>query len=143
MFERVILYVTQGTLKGQSFVLENENTYILGRSWDCSYRFSDAFNMVSRYHCRIRVSAPLIYIQDLGSLNGTFVNDAKIGQRSKERSFDEALQAEQTEYPLWDGDEVRIGCHAFQVKVVPPPPCAEAESRNQQQLWSVRCPACR
>jgi pSer/pThr/pTyr-binding forkhead associated (FHA) protein len=143
MLDRVILRVTEGTLKGQTFVLENEKTYILGRSWDCSHRFPDAFNMVSRHHCRIRVSAPSIYIQDLGSLNGTYVNNAKIGQRGKEQSFEEAPQAEQAEHPLWHGDEVRIGFHAFQVEFDPPPPCATAEVRDQEQLWSVCCPACR
>lgn len=142
MFERVILHVTEGTRKGQNLVLENGNTYILGRSGDCSPRFSDAFGMVSRHHCRLKVSAPLVVIQDLGSLNGTYVNDAKIGQRDKEQPFAEWLQQEQAEHPLWDGDEVRIGLHAFRVQFDPPPPCAENEERAQDRLWSGSCAAC-
>lgn len=143
MFERVILHATEGMLKGQTFVLENETSCILGRSRDCSLRLPDTFYMVSRYHCRIKVSASLVHIQDLGSLNGTYVNDVKIGQRGKEQSFEEARQAEQAEHPLWHGDEVRIGCHAFRVEFDPPPPCAAAEVRDQERLWSGDCAACR
>jgi eukaryotic-like serine/threonine-protein kinase len=143
MFERVILHATEGELKGQTFVLENETICILGRSRDCSHPLPDTRYMVSRHHCRIKVFAPFVRIQDLGSLNGTYVNDAKIGQRGKEQSFEEALQAEQTEHLLWDGDELRIGPHVFQVELVPSPLCAEAEIRDQERLWSGGCAACR
>jgi pSer/pThr/pTyr-binding forkhead associated (FHA) protein len=143
MIERVILHVTAGVLKGQDFVLENETNYILGRSRDCSLCLPDSICMVSRRHCRIKVSAPFVHIEDLGSLNGTYVNEAKIGQRDKKQSFEEALQADHAEHLLEDGDELRIGHHVFRVEFVPPPPCAAAETRDQQQLWSGSCAACR
>ncbi len=49
--------------------------------------------MVSRFHCRLTVS-PLgeIEIQDLGSTNGTFVNDRRVARRG-----------------LAAGDRVRVG----------------------------------
>jgi pSer/pThr/pTyr-binding forkhead associated (FHA) protein len=143
MFDRVILRATEGELKGQEFVLNNETSYILGRSKDCSHHLPDTFYVVSRHHCRINVSAPFIRIQDLGSLNGTYVNGEKIGQRGKNQSFEEALLEEHAEHPLWDGDELRIGVHVFRVEFDPPPPCAEAEVRDQEKLWSGGCPACR
>lgn len=143
MFEYVILHATEGEVEGQDFVLENETICTLGRSRECSHHLPDACCLVSRLHCRIEVFAPLIHIQDMGSLHGTYVNGVKIGQRRKEQSVEEALQAEHAEHPLWDGDELRIGPHVFRVEFVPPPPCAEAEVRDPEQLWSGCCPACR
>lgn len=141
MFERVILRATERELEGQVFVLEDGTTCTLGRSSECSYRLPDMFYMVSRRHCRIKVSVPFVRIQDLGSLNGTYVNGVKIGQRGKEQSCEEVVEAEQAEYPLWDSDELRIGLHVFRVEFMPPPPCAEAEVRAPESLWSTCCPA--
>ena len=126
MFDRIVLRGTEGGLKGQKFALENEMKYILGRSRDCSLPLPDPYLQISRYHCRIKVSAPSVVIQDLGSLNGTYVNGEKIGQRRKEQSFEEALQEEHEKYPLWDGDQLRIGDNVFQVEFNPPASCAVA-----------------
>jgi pSer/pThr/pTyr-binding forkhead associated (FHA) protein len=134
MFDRVILRGTEGGLKGQALVLENEGKYILGRSRDCSLPLADPHLQISRYHCRIKVSAPSVVIQDLGSRNGTYVNGEKIGQRSKEQSFEEALQEEHARYPLWEGDQLQIGDSVFQVEFDPPDPCAATEPRNQRKL---------
>ncbi|HMF12489.1 MAG TPA: FHA domain-containing protein [Gemmataceae bacterium] len=126
MFDRIVLRGTEGGLKGQEFALENETKYILGRSRECSLPLPDPYLQISRYHCRIKVSAPSVVIQDLGSLNGTYVNGEKIGQRRKEQSFEEALQEEHEKYPLWDGDQLRIGDHVFQVEFNPSASCAVA-----------------
>lgn len=143
MFNRVILQLTEGELKGKTFVLENETDYILGRSLDCSLSLEDPLYRVSRHHCRIMVFAPYVRIQDLGSLNGTYVNGEKIGQRRKDQTFEEAMQEEQVDYPLWQGDKLRIGDSTFEVEFDPPPPCAEAEPRDPEKLWSGGCAACR
>jgi pSer/pThr/pTyr-binding forkhead associated (FHA) protein len=142
MFDHVILSGIEGGLTGQKFVLENETSYILGRSPDCSIRIPATSYLVSRRHCRISVSARSVHIQDLGSLNGTYVNGEKIGQRGKSRSFEEALQEQHAEYPLWDGDILRIGNNIFQVEFAPPPPCAAAESRDQEKLWTSDHASC-
>jgi pSer/pThr/pTyr-binding forkhead associated (FHA) protein len=139
MFERVILHATSGPVMGQDFVVENETDCVLGRSTDCSLFIADPFALVSRRHCRIKVSAPLVRIQDLGSLNGTYVNGEKIGQRSRDEKVEKALTQEHTEYPLWQGDKLQLGNTVFQVALDPSPSCAEAEARNQEELWSSEC----
>jgi pSer/pThr/pTyr-binding forkhead associated (FHA) protein len=131
-----------GERKGQEFVLGNEADYILGRSRDCSLLLPDPHLLISRYHCRIKVSVPFVAIQDLGSLNGTYVNGEKIGQRDKGQSFEKGLQEEHAEYPLWDGDQLRIGDNVFQVEFDPPAPCAAAEPCDQERLWSCDCASC-
>ncbi|HEY7423000.1 MAG TPA: FHA domain-containing protein [Gemmataceae bacterium] len=142
MFDQVILRGTEGRLKGQAFVLENERRYVLGRSRDCSLTLPDPRLLISRYHCGVKVSAPFVAIQDLGSLNGTYVNGEKIGRRGPNQSFEEALQEKHTEYPLWDGDQLQIGDNVFQVEFDPPASCAAAEPRDQQKLWTCDCSSC-
>lgn len=130
-------------MKGKTFVLENETDSILGRSRDCSLSFEDPLYRISRHHCRILVFAPYVRIQDLGSLNGTYVNGEMIGQRGKAQTFAEALLEEHADYPLWQGDQLRIGDTTFEVELDPPPPSAEAEPCDPEKLWSSDCPACR
>ena len=136
MFEHVILRATNGKRKGQEFVLENETDYILGRSWDCSCVLDDPLCFVSRRHCRIEVHAPFVRIQDVGSRNGTQVNGASIGRREKGQSFEELLDEGHAEHPLNDGDILQIAGYEFQVEFEPAPPCAAAEPRDQEKLWS-------
>jgi pSer/pThr/pTyr-binding forkhead associated (FHA) protein len=142
MFERVILRVTEGLLKGKEFVLENGTDCILGRAQDCSPCLFDPLFKTSRHHCRIKVSAPAVCIQDLGSRNGTYVNGEMIGKRGKKQTFEEALQEEHVEHLLWQGDKLRIGDNLFRVELDPPPPCAESEARDPEKLWTTECVSC-
>ena len=49
---------------------------ILGREKGCKIRIPS--NSVSRQHCRLGVANDIVTVEDLGSSNGTFVNDAKV-----------------------------------------------------------------
>ena len=142
MFNRVILRAAEGDLKGKTFILNNETECILGRSRDCSLPLEDPLFSVSRQHCRIMVFAPYVRIQDLGSLNGTYVNGEKIGQRQKGQTFEQAMQEEHPDYPLWQGDKLRIGGTIFEVEFDPPPPYAEDAACDTEKLWSGVCAVC-
>ena len=142
MFERIILRATNGKLKGQEFVLENETEYTLGRARDCSCVLDDPLCLVSRRHCRIKVHAPFVRIQDLGSRNGTRVNDTSIGHHVQGPLFEDFPQEGRAEHPLVDGDILHIAGYEFQVEFEPAPPCAASEPRNQERLWSCDCASC-
>ncbi len=49
---------------------------ILGREKGCKIRIPS--NAVSRQHCRLAVMNDIVTVEDLGSSNGTFVNDVKV-----------------------------------------------------------------
>ena len=52
--------------------------FVIGRADDCNLKLTD--DRVSRHHSEIRKSGDIVWIQDLESTNGTFVNQNKINQ---------------------------------------------------------------
>ena len=82
-----------GPLKGKIFVLTEEETSI-GRESANRICLSDP--SVSRRHCAIKRENELFKINDLDSLNGTFVNDVPVKERYLEH-----------------GDRLRIGDYTF------------------------------
>jgi eukaryotic-like serine/threonine-protein kinase len=69
---------------------------VLGRGRECGIRIDANQRSVSRRHCRIEIRPPHLYVSDLASRNGTYVNS-------------ESLAAAHGERELRDGDELRIG----------------------------------
>jgi pSer/pThr/pTyr-binding forkhead associated (FHA) protein len=88
------LIIQTGKNKGQKLVLP-ETEVTIGRDPDCSIRLSSAD--VSRRHCALRVAPEGIYVRDLGSQNGTLVNEVPIAE----------------ERLLEPGDMLRIGPMQF------------------------------
>src|SRR6478672_11624103 len=74
---RVILDVLEGPRKGRSFMFDRHDTFIVGRSRfvHCSMPDDSA---LSRDHFLIEVNPPRCEIRDLGSTNGTYVNERQI-----------------------------------------------------------------
>ena len=73
-----VLRATQGNNPGQLFPLEGDSS-ILGRHPDCDIVLESG--AVSRQHARVFRIGPRFYVEDLGSRNGTFVNDEAILDR--------------------------------------------------------------
>ena len=74
---RVILDVLQGPRKGRTFVFDRHDTFIVGRSRfvHCPMPEDSA---LSRDHFLIEINPPRCEIRDLGSTNGTFVNERRV-----------------------------------------------------------------
>jgi pSer/pThr/pTyr-binding forkhead associated (FHA) protein len=62
----------------RTFVLLSNET-VVGRSSECGVTIQSS--VVSRHHCRIRRAKDALYIVDLGSSNGTWVNRTAVGRR--------------------------------------------------------------
>ena len=78
-----------GGRAGEHFLLEQESTTV-GRSPDCDIFLDDV--TVSRRHALVKRNKDQFFIEDQGSLNGTFVNRRRVEAGGLE-----------------DGDEVQIG----------------------------------
>ena len=74
---RVILDVVQGPLKGRQFVLDRHDSFIVGRSRFVHCPMPEDLAL-SRDHFMIEVNPPMCELRDLGSTNGTFVNNRRV-----------------------------------------------------------------
>ncbi len=118
MSSKIILTITQGKLCGKQYIFASRSTCIVGRNDDCNLQIADAVDMtISRYHCLLDINPPDIRVRDLGSLNGTFVNGKKIGQRQREQTAKEAVKLNFPEYNLQNGDEIKLGDILFKIEV--------------------------
>jgi serine/threonine-protein kinase len=74
---RVILDVVQGPLAGRQFILDRPDSFIVGRSLFVHCPMPEDLAM-SRDHFMIEVNPPTCELRDLGSTNGTFVNNRRV-----------------------------------------------------------------
>jgi pSer/pThr/pTyr-binding forkhead associated (FHA) protein len=121
MSAQVILTATRGALEGRQFTFTGKTQCIVGRSPSCDVHVAASAYTVSRYHCLLDIDAPTVTVQDLGSLNGTYVNEGLIGRRAKRLDTAEAFFVAQPKYVLEDGDELRVGALVFSVQIVQEP----------------------
>ncbi|MEX0701444.1 MAG: FHA domain-containing protein [Planctomycetales bacterium] len=110
---QVELKVVGGVQNGQTIRLKT-GKFLIGREPDCQLRPKS--ELVSRHHCAFTSDDYTLRIRDLGSTNGTFVNDERI----------------RGQVLLQTGDRVRVGGLEFEVLLrhaaTPQPPAAEPQA---------------
>jgi len=74
------LIITKGHDVGLEFPIE-EGEAIMGRADDCGISLTD--NIVSRNHTKLIREGDKVFLEDMGSQNGTFVNGKKIEEKKK------------------------------------------------------------
>ena len=139
----VTLTVIRGPLDGKEFVYDQRSICILGRADDCDPRLpdDDAHRTVSRHHCLIDINPPDVRIRDFGSLNGTHVNETKIGQREAHQTPEEVAAVAFPEHDLNDGDEIRLGDTVLRVgiRIAPAAPDQHDAPRTRQLPRCAKC----
>ena len=100
MFE---LVVQSGKQQGSRLMLPLNKSILVGRDEGCGLTL--ASSLVSRQHCELKHIATGILVTDLGSQNGTYINDV----------------AATTPTLLQPGDTLRIGACLFEVQPHQPP----------------------
>jgi pSer/pThr/pTyr-binding forkhead associated (FHA) protein len=117
----VTLTALTGSLAGHTYEFHEPAVYVLGRAEECYPRLpADLEHLdVSRHHCLLSINPPEVWVQDLGSKNGTHVNGEKIGQRLRLADVDATTPVHPAgRRRLHDGDEIMLGRHtAFRVSV--------------------------
>ena len=107
MHGKITIEITEGVQAGQKYEYTEANRVFIGRQDDCGIVLPE--KTVSRYHCIMSINPPAVRLQDFGSLNGTFINGKKIGQRDRDKSWEEARNEVYQEFDLHDGDLIRLG----------------------------------
>jgi pSer/pThr/pTyr-binding forkhead associated (FHA) protein len=81
----VRLVLEKGGTKQQTWCLHHKDT-VVGRRRDCDLRILSA--EVSRRHCLLRIDDDYVNVEDLDSINGTFVNGTRVVGRQVLRPGD-------------------------------------------------------
>lgn len=89
-----LLRAITGDLQGQVFTVDGET--VIGRSTSCGIFVPD--RRISREHCRVYFEGERLFLEDLQSHNGVFVNGQRVGRAE-----------------LFNGDLVRMGMSQFSV----------------------------
>lgn len=103
------LVIQTGKLAGKKLVIPSGKELVVGRGEECQVRLPSS--LVSRRHCRLVLSSAGILVEDLGSQNGTLINDVPITEPTV----------------LNPGDTLRIGAMIFAVPSAPRPKKPAAE----------------
>src|SRR6267378_2788986 len=74
---QVTLRVLAGPYKGRHFAFSQHDTFLIGRSHDAHLCLPED-RFFSRNHCLLEISPPRCFLRDLGSTNGTFVNNQRV-----------------------------------------------------------------
>src|SRR5262249_14211745 len=119
MISAFTLRVVRGLDAGTEHRFTAPAACVIGRDLDCNLRLAQGLltETLSRHHCRIDVGPQGAFVRDLSSRNGTFVNGANIGQRSRGTSAP-ANPEPGPRYRLGDGDRLRIGAIEFGIVLV-------------------------
>ena len=87
MKSRFVIRFVAGPLHDKSFELGEGDQRILGKGDSAQVRL-DEDALVSRNHARLTLEKGALWIEDLGSRNGTFINGKKIEKKTMLRSGD-------------------------------------------------------
>jgi len=74
---RVTLKVIEGPHKGRTFTFDQPDTFLIGRA-ESAHLCLPEDKYFSRHHCLLEISPPQVFLRDLGSTNGTYVNGVKV-----------------------------------------------------------------
>lgn len=148
----ITLRTVEGPGLGSVHRFGERSVCIVGRDPECQVRLPDdpAHAQISRYHCLLDINPPEITVRDFGSLNGTFVNGQKIGQRAPNQSREAAQQVPYPQRPLTHGDRIMLGKTVFEVHVeLPAAAAAPAVARGVSPAAHAapapatrKCPSC-
>lgn len=119
MIAIITLKFLNTSLVDTSYTYDERDSCLIGRGDQCTIQIpnEEEFLSISREHCFLNINPPEITIRDMGSKQGTYINNQKIGQRPKHLTPEEAKQLDFVETKLTNEDTIRIGELLIQVMI--------------------------
>ena len=116
---KVVFLFIEGGLASKTLTFSRPVRIVLGRDLSARPRFPDhdEYRRISRRHCLVEIKPPEVQIRDLGSMNGTWVNERLIGRRVQDNPL---ARIDPDKFPavrLSHGDEFRLGKTVIRVEV--------------------------
>jgi pSer/pThr/pTyr-binding forkhead associated (FHA) protein len=112
----IVVSVVENKCVRSEFLFDDEEqkACTVGRSSDCAVRVPNDFKHlnVSRRHCLLEIEPSAVWVRDLGSLNGTYLNEVCIGGRDASAGDDR--------HEVHNGDTLRIANTVLRVEIFPP-----------------------
>jgi pSer/pThr/pTyr-binding forkhead associated (FHA) protein/tetratricopeptide (TPR) repeat protein len=115
-----LLEIQSGPNQGAWFTLANQKEISIGRANVNSIVLEDS--SVSRSHSAIHEVDGKYFVKDVGSRNGTFVNDKKI----------------QEDYLLRKGDSIKVGIYVLKFLTEPAAESVEEPTQMEEEVLSLR-----
>ena len=137
MSGKVDLQIVDGPMRGKTFSFEEHDTFLFGRMSDC-HACLPHDPMVSRHHFIMEVNPPDARIRDLGSLNGTYINDIKCGGREPRETPQEGALRHCPEVDLKDGDKIKVGETVLAINIQVSVACCECNgiiAEKDREAW--------
>lgn len=127
----VVLQVQEGSRRSSELRYESPALVTFGRGTDCTVVLDDPNNppQLSRRHCALQVTPPRVWIRDLGSKNGTWLNG------------DRVPVTEGDGIPVASGDRVQLGDVAIDVFVKILFTCPSCKATWEEKLSGSAIPA--
>ncbi|HCE46408.1 MAG TPA: hypothetical protein DET40_22925 [Lentisphaeria bacterium] len=101
---KLVFKCVSGALAGKKFSADEPVLINIGRGTDCFIHITKETDPeVSRHHCRLDIAPPKAELTDLGSSNGTYLNEARLEPNKK--------------YELKTGDSFKVGGSVFSVEI--------------------------
>src|SRR5262245_36723789 len=135
MVPNVTLTVTTGRMKGRRLTFLDRTFLSVGRAPECMLSLGAAGDpTVSRRHCVFDIDPPEAFVRDLGSLNGTYVNELRLEgpDASGYRTTGTPPQV-----ALYHGDVVRLGETCFSLTTSQGPPPSEPSAPDEAETPRV------
>lgn len=132
MSAAVKLTIITGPHKTDRYCFRDRTVCELGRAPDCTVELAGfpRDERISRHHCRFRIDPPHVWITDLGSTNGTYINGKQLEPALTQQITEEV----RVELSLQDGDVLTVGGTTLQINVIDcpfvlgdPPECEESD----------------
>lgn len=124
------LRISNGTYEGYIYSVPNAGL-ILGRDLSCQISLDDP--TLSRQHCRFFAQDGELWVCDLSSANGTFVNDETIGAHSRVLHVGDSVSVGETFIsvipPHWSGLDI-VPDPASSLQSSQPPPSCSLQDAN-------------
>jgi serine/threonine-protein kinase len=132
---KVTLTVAHGPHAGQSYAFEEHDNFIVGRATYAHFRLPKKDRYFSRVHFMVEVNPPFCRLMDMGSRNGTFVNDKRV--KTIDIHDGDLIKGGQTVIKVSIADEERAERKVTSINVAKAPAAAQNVSSQDSAPVSI------